>query len=303
MSVKFSETEKRIRNLFSINKEFTFRGNKYKILTSGKPTPLQKGECKTDIYILSEDIYTKERKEFKISIKQSNADFLENKINIERANQLFGKNTSEVLTNSIKRIYSSFINDELILINKKGKTEGKTIKIGWKFELCNKKQGEKSDLIILSDEQKIEVYSGMNLSEEKKNSIVNNDIINNSGVSNYILVVDDAMSTENDLDKLINEIQPIKEYAIKQNLYFACKAINYRVEQDKWDGDRPLAVFVNWFILNNKINSQLNFENPLSTKANVIGNNIREILKRYKLNKNNFSNIITHLSKDIKYYI
>jgi hypothetical protein len=302
MSTVFSQTEKNFKSLCREGNEFNYEGSRYKIIKSGKPSPTDRGECKTDVYILSEDILTKELKEFKISIKQSNADFLENKISLERAKQLFGSNTSFVLTNSIKQIYSSFINDEWVLLDKKGRTEEKTIKIGWKFEICNKKQGEKSELLLLSDEQKIDVYSGTNLSEGKKNSTVNGVVINNSGISNYVLVIDEVTTVQKSLDSFFEDLKPIEEYAVNQNLYFACKAINYRVQKSKWDGDRPLAVFINWYLIDNIIHGQLIIENPLSTKANLIGNNLKEILNQININKDNFDKIIPLLSKDIKYF-
>lgn len=302
MSVLFSQTEKNFKSLCRVGNEFNYNGKRFKILKSGKPSTTDRGECKTDVYILCEDINSSLKVEFKISIKQSNADFLENKISLERAKQLFGNDTSMVLTNSIRQILSSFQNDEWILLNKKGRTEAKTIKIGWKFEICNKKQGDKSELLLLSDEQKIDVYSGTNLSSGKKNCYVDGVIINNSGVSNYVLIINETKIFQKTLDDYFKDIQPIEKYAISQNLYFACKAINYRLEKSKWDGNRPLAVYINWILENNILYGNLIIENPLSTKANQIGDNLKEILKKLKIDKNNFDEITNILSKDIKYY-
>ena len=302
MSVLFSQTEKNFKSLCKVGNEFNYNGKRYKILKSGKPSSTDRGECKTDVYILCEEISSSLKEEFKISIKQSNADFLENKISLERANQLFGSETSMVLTSSIRQILSSFQNDEWILLSKKGRTEAKTIKIGWKFEICNKKQGDKSELLILSDEQKIDVYSGTNLSSGKKNSTVDGFVIINSGVSNYVLIINETSNSQKTLDEFFKDIQPIEKYAISQNLFFACKAINYRVEKSKWDGDRPLAVFINWVLDNNILYGNLIIENPLSTKANQIGDNLKVILKQLKIDKINFDDITSVLSKDINYY-
>lgn len=302
MSTVFSQTEKSFRLMCSVGKEFIYNGFRYTIIKSGKPSPTGKGECKTDIYIQGENKDSKQLMEFKISIKQSNADFLENKISLERATQLFGNNTSQVLTNSIRQIYSSFENDDWVLINKKGRTEAKTLKIGWKFEICNKKQGDKSELILLTDKQKIDVYSGTNLSIDKKNSVVNGEVIQNSGVSNFVLVIDETSFVQKNINEYFEEIQPIEEYAVRQNMFFACKAINYRVEKSKWDGDRPLAVFINWSLYNDVLKANLVIENPLSTKANSIGNNLKEILKKINIDKSNFNQIVTYLSEDIKVF-
>ena len=43
-------------------------------------------------------------------------------------------------------------------------------------------------------------------------------------------------------------MQPIEHFAKQQDIYFVCKALNYRANKDKWDGDRSLSVYVNWFL-------------------------------------------------------
>ena len=75
---KHGETEKFIEKLFKEKGEFVFGGEKLNIVKIGKPR-LAKGECKTDLYILATNEKSEE-KEIKISIKQSDADFLENYI-------------------------------------------------------------------------------------------------------------------------------------------------------------------------------------------------------------------------------
>lgn len=49
------ETERHIIRLFTEAKVFSYKGNIHEILTIGKPRP-SKGECKTDVYILSKDV-------------------------------------------------------------------------------------------------------------------------------------------------------------------------------------------------------------------------------------------------------
>ena len=71
------------------------------------------------------------------------------------------------------------------------------MKIGWKFELLNKHGGERSGLLVLTDEQKIDVYSGSNLNVNKKNAKVNGVEICDSGVANFILNVE---NTDEELD-------------------------------------------------------------------------------------------------------
>jgi len=296
MAKIFSKTESEITKLFKIGESFTHNDLKYTILNSGKPNP-SKGECKTDTYVSVIDNNGIEN-EFKISIKQTNADFLENKVNIERAIQIFGENASVIIKKSTESIEQTFKDDFLVLFKKHKRTESKTIKIGWKFELLNKKSGEKSAEIKLDKDQIVDIYAGTNLDESKKNSMIKGVKINNSGISNYILFVDDY--TNQTLQEIVDLIIPIKDYCKDKKIYFACKAINYRLEKDKWDGNRPLSVFVEWSEIGDKITSEIIFNKPLETKANEIGNNIREILNRKNIKSDNFDSLEV-LLKNTKY--
>jgi len=296
--VKHGNTERHILSLFKESAKFSFKDQEYSILKIGKPTP-RSGECKTDIYILAID-NNSNKKEFKISIKQNNADFLENKMTIERAKKIFGEDASNLLMRSTEKIKCAFENDFLINLAKYKRTEPNCIKIGWKFELVNKISGEKSSLLELSREQKIDIYAGTNLSIEKRNSKVNYEVIEDSGVANYILEVHSLIE---DLNFYLDKMLEIEEFAEQQNIYFACKAINYRVNFDKWDGNRPLAVYCNWFINDyNKLDVEIIYNNPLKVKADAIGNNIRHILKTIGLNRDNFPEIKNMISDKVKMY-
>ncbi|GAW97412.1 MULTISPECIES: hypothetical protein [Colwellia] len=288
--VKFSETESSLIALFKDNKVFEFNNKTYKILQIGKPSP-SKGECKTDIYILAES--NDKYREFKISVKQSNADFLENKIKLERAIEIFGSQAQTIIKQSILQIKKSFEDEVLINFEKKGRTEAKCITLGWKFELFNKLSGKKSALLNLNKQQKIDVYSGTNLDSSKTNCLVNGTRVVDSGIAEYIL------ETEPNINKpanyYISKLVAIDDYVVNKNIYFACKALNYRASKDKWDGDRPLAVYVDWKVKNDKLTGDLVFSNPLSVKGNQCGKNVQQILKSLKINKDNFD--------DLKHYI
>lgn len=292
---KHGGTERSIINLFESAKEFIFENDKYEIINIGKPRP-SKGECKTDIYILTKNLSTGLNREFKISIKQNDADFLENKMSFERATEIFGGQAKDVIIKSIKFVEKSFFDDYLIYFKRFKRTEDKCIKIGWKFELLNKYGGERSGLLLLTDEQKIDVYSGSNLNADKKNAKVNGLEICNSGVANFILKV---KNIDEELDFYIQNLKPIEEFAITKDIYFACKAINYRSKVDKWDGNRPLSVFVNWSLVNNLLSAEFVMNNPLEIKANEIGENIRDILNRLNIDSSNFSELKKYLDKNV----
>jgi hypothetical protein len=175
------------------------------------------------------------------------------------------------------------------------------MKIGWKFELVNKSGGDKSGELLLTNGQKIDIYSGSNLNDSKKNSKVNGDIILNSGVANYILEVD---RLTDDINFYLNNLIKIEDYAINQKIYFACKAVNFRIDVDKWDGDRPLSVFCDWSLdSDNKLQVHHVFDAPLRVKANLIGNNLRKILSDLGIDKNYFGEITNRLSSSVILYV
>lgn len=281
----FSAIEQNFIQLVNKTQSFTYEGVQYDVDGAWKPSPkgVHTGECKTDVFIK-----TKQDRAFKISIKKTNADFLENKMSYERALQIFGADADGILQNSTSLISAEFIEHPLICISKYKRTEEKTIMLGWKFELMNKRSGEKSGQLVLTDQQKINVYSGTNLEEQKKNALVDGEVINNSGVAEFILEIDDVTQP---LQQYIDQLENINDYAPRQNIYFACKALNYRSIPNKWDGDRPLAVYVDWKLHNGKLTSEVKFQRPLQTKGNEIGNNVKDILNSLEITADNFHEI------------
>ena len=269
----FGDAERGILAFMTEETEFVFQNKKYKVILSGKPT-CHKGEPKTDIYILAESEYDKV--EIKISYKKENADFIENKMSAERAKQLFGINWELIIEQSTTAIRDKFEERMLIYKNKFKRTEKGAITLGWKFELLNKNSGELSGKMLLTEEQVIEVYAGSNLSEDKRNAMVCGQVIVNSGIANYILMDEDVHSAQDVIDKMI----PITEYVkLHPNIYFACKALNYRTFAGKWDGDRPLSVQVFWNAEKNKLVPKLVYDKPLMIKGNEVAGRLLQYMK------------------------
>lgn len=292
---KFSDTETLIKNLFKIGTNFNFEGQKWTVVECAKPRP-SRGECKTDIYLLVKS--DKGTKEIKISIKQNNADFLENKIKYERAKEIFGNDVDSILKKSINSIKTAFNNQFIVYFRSHQRTKEKVIKLGWKFELMNKISGDLSGELILTDKQKEDIYSGINLPSDKKNASVNGRIIKNSGIAEYIMVVN--QNTDYTLQYCIDNMQPIKKYICGRKIFFACKALNYRLTDNKWDGNRPLAVYINWFISNKKLKAKLIFNEPLKHTGNEVGNKVKVLLDQLNITKDNFDDLINKLDKEVK---
>lgn len=285
MSINFGDTERHIKNLFSKNNTFSINDKTLKIILSGKPT-CSDGEPKTDIYVLVEDIDTLKKYEFKISVKKSNADFLENKISAERAESIFGENWSEIIQRSTLQLENAFKNRTLIYKNKQGRTNAGSITLGWKFELVNKCNGELSNRILLNHQQIVDVYSGNTLPLSKKNSFVNGIKIPNSGVANLILIGN--IEDFNDINSILENLITIDTYAkANPNIYFACKALNYRTFESKFDGNRPLSVFVDWNAVNGKLEPTIRFDSPLIVKGNEVANKLLATLSKLNIKTTN----------------
>ncbi len=269
VSKDFSYSEHYILGLFPIGASFVYKGTVFVVEKSGKPT-CEKGEPKTDIYIRARDSFGS-KKEFKISYKQDNADFLENKTNAERAEQIFGEDWSEIISQATKEIEDQFYHRPNVYKKAAKGTEEGCITLGWKYELLNKKSGDLSAEVFLSEQQIIDVYAGTNMDRTKRNAFVGNEIIPNSGVANYLLFknVEGLNSAQDVIDRLIS----IKEYVISEQpkIYFACKALNYRTKRldengnldPKYDGNRPLSVVIEWSKRQNVLHADLVFDKPL----------------------------------------
>ena len=228
-----------------------------------------------------------------------NADFLENKISLERAEKIFGRNASQIIRDSIREIEDEFSNSKLIEINKKIRGSDdieSTIMLGWKFEIMNKKSGKKSSKLLLSSSQILDIYAGHNLDKDKKNAKVSGKVIINSGIANYIMVVNNEKKSK---DYYVDAIQDIKEYTSNNNLYFACKAQNYRVEKDKTDGNRPLCVWVEWKIENNKLKGKIKFDEQKKNRANFVMNNIKNLINQLNIGNELFEDNIQMYYEDI----
>lgn len=283
---QFSETERNIISIARTDNNFTYKGVLYTIDKVDKPS-CSSGEPKTDVYISVKD-NDNNVKEFKISIKQSNADFLENKMSDERAKQLFGDNWKNLIISMTTDLRNEFENKKLIFKERYKKTEKGVFTLGWKFELLNKCGGELSK--ELSSDLLYETYTGNSLNEDKKNAIVNGIRVNNSGIANFILEVDTERPFNN-IQDVINNLKTVEEYISTNNrVFFACKALNLRTKANgqngtfKFDGDRPLSVYVDWSVNpNNKLVGNLNFNNPLITRGNSVAENLRNCFNKLNI--------------------
>lgn len=274
----FGEAERRIAYLLRKGNAFVYQGDNFVIVNSGKPTCV-KGEPKTDIYVEAESEYG-DFVEIKITYKKENADFIENKTNAERAKALFGEDWKDIIVQATESIRDVFEKKKLIYKSAAGKAERGAITLGWKYELLNKTGGGLSGLVKLTREQIIDVYSGTHISKDKRDARVNGEIIENCGIANYILMNDGVETTQ----EVIDSLYTIEDYVdMYPTVYFACKALNYRTFRNKYDGNRPLSVYVDWYVKNGQLCYKLVYDSPLAVGGDEVANKLIEALEELNI--------------------
>lgn len=291
----FINAEKLVSEYMKVGETFTKTGKTYTVVKSGKPISNKvKGEPKTDVYVLAVD-EDNNYIELKISYKKSNADFIENKIKASRAKQILGENWQEIILKQIQLIHDKFEDRHLIYKNKYGNTEQGSITLGWRYELINKTGGKLSGKCNFTREQVLEAYKGNNLEPGKTDAKVNGEIIKKSGIADYILIGDDEIKCSQDV---IDKMELIEDYVTKYpDLYYVCKAVNYRTLSDKYETGRDLAVIVEWSLSDKKLDGKLIFDNPLGKNSDECKSELLEVLQKANIesvdsiNSNNVINI------------
>ena len=90
--------------------------------------------------------------------------------------------------------------------------------------------------------------------------MVEGEIIEDSGIAEYLLVTEiEDIASANDVMK---QIKLIDEIDVKDT-YMIFTANNYRTDEDKADGKRPLAVRVKWKCVNGKLTPSYHYDKPL----------------------------------------
>lgn len=198
-----------------------------------KPHTDTGGEPKTDIFVSLSDVHGLS-KQLKISYKKSNSEFLENKVTEERAQLILGVNYKTIISSSAKNLK---VNKRQFYNYSKN-----AYVLGYRLDIMSVAAKGYAP-VILTEERLKEIYSGSNIEKTKRDAVVGNERLANSGVADYILVGDSFK----DAQDIINNMVHVNDY-VKQNpkVFIAFKAVNYFADKNKWDGNRPLALQVNW---------------------------------------------------------
>lgn len=284
-NVDYAKVEESVIEVFKPGTQVVHDNRVLTVIGAGKPRPSQgrQGESKTDVFIatVGED---GSPVNFKISVKKSNAQFLENKMSAERFDAIVGDD--QVARQAIiEAARQRFGNKTLSAQHKEvkspnGETDVETTYLlGYRADLMN--TGSSTYIPWNpSKEQLLEIYAGTKQQEPKRNAVVNglngNKPIPDSGVASHILVGDRFDSAQQVIDTMIPLDQYVEDHP---QVWFALKGVNYRVKRDKWDADRPLIFSVNWEKGESGLSGKVDVENLFATRANAVGERVRAMLR------------------------
>lgn len=255
----YGDLEQHIIKTFKDEGKFVFNGVEYNVLIVDKPRPVS-GECKTDVFVLGEDDSGK-KIQLKISAKlEKSNEFQENKVSATKAEAYFGENWAEIVSEATKSIRHKFEGKELIYASRRHPVCQNSITLGWKLEIANKARALCAEAPLTHQEVRDFVYKGTNQPVIKKNATVSGNIVENSGVAEYLLV--SCVKNINSTDDIICNLKLIDEVNFGKT-YLIFTANNYRTDVKKADGPRPLAVCIKWHCKNNKLCPTICFDEPL----------------------------------------
>lgn len=293
--------EQHILNIFKNISFIIWKQKKYNLnqLIIGRPKPLVKGECKTDLYIGLKDGSGNIVDEIKISLKLSNAEFLENKIKKQRAIDLFGPNWKNILSNNALSLSNNFFNKKLIYFYPANDPTEIRITLGWRIEIANKPRDLSLPLIMSNLDIINFIYRGINLPNDLKNCKVCGSVISDSGVANYYLQGD--VTDFQSLSDIINKLQPLDQTFNATNTYLIFTANNYllRANGKSKAETRSLCVYNDWELnnQNGRLKANITFINPLQYDSNDVKPQVLALLKSlnaetYRLFTDKFSKIV-----------
>lgn len=260
--------EAHIVKLFNQCENLVWRGRFFDKVSACKPRSQRVkegqrngGEPKTDVYVLLENTKTGLKEIIKISVKKDNAEFFANKLNATVAEDLLGCDWKNILIKNIKLIQERFTQQKITYFKNNRGVKDAFFTLGWKLEIINKSR-KLSVPLILSQEEVIQlIYKGINQPDSKRNAVVFGKVEENSGIAEYLLKGD--INKHQTVESIIKDLKFLDSYT-PENLHLAFTANNYRFKANKADGDRHLAVSINWEVEEGRLKPNFDFNNPLA---------------------------------------
>ena len=268
-----------VRGVIGYNR-FRFENEEYIVIQNEKPKPNRENipmrptavEGKTDFYILARKINDNSQREFKISYKKPSFSFVENKVKTHRIPFIYGEDWSQILQTQAESIRDLFNSECLVNFN------NQTIKLGWRYEIEQlDAPGIAGRNLSVNITQNIssQVLWGDGCAEGMRNAFVNDEIVNNSGIPDYILIKDpDDIET---IDDVFNDLQDIQEYSNyhdRMRASYIAQNNRWSQTQNKWKTEgnsRGFPVWIKWDVQNNLLRGKPVFDEPYAqTSGDVI---------------------------------
>lgn len=258
----YRKLEDHVVDIFMTQRLFAYQQRLYEVLMADKPRPQGSGgECKTDVFVRAKEQGAGNIIDLKISVKsESSQEFQQNKVSAQTAEDFFGNGWESIVVESTKSIEDRFRDRILLYASGKHPTKPNSMTVGWKLEIASKKRDLSVKVPLTDEEIREYVYRGTNQPDSKKDSVVCDTVIPNSGVADYMLVTE--IPKINSVNDVINQMIPIESYPVNDT-YLIFTANNYRTDVKKADGPRPLAVRIEWNCVNGKLVPELCFDAPL----------------------------------------
>lgn len=296
----YGQLEEHIISVFQQDRLFAYHNKLYEVITAGKPRPQGAGgECKTDVFIRAREQGTDHIEEIKISVKNENKEFMGNKLKKQDVEAYFGSKWEEIVVEATTSLKESFENRVLLYASGKYPTKPNSVTVGWKLEIADRPRALSVKIPLTDQQIKDYVYKGIDLSEEKKNSVVNDEVIINSGVADYLIIT--SMDKISSADNVIEQMELIDDADIDET-YFIFTANNYRTDKDKADGPRSLAVRIEWECKNGKMIPNYCYDHPLQyTGEKDMAPFVKEAMK--SLGKKNVSELQPGIDVDADIYL
>ena len=294
-----NRAEQLVREILD-HSEFTYEDKCYKIITNEKPYP----ETKTDFYILAKNLDDNSEKEFKISYKKTTHSFIENKIKPHRIKILFGDNWSKILQEQIfqentieENIYwkkkkpeislkDSF--EEFPLVN----FQKKKIMLGWRYEIEDLKANETGNRLHSGKiDQNIspQVFWGENCSDNMRNAKIDDNIIPNSGIPDFIFIKDpNEVHTAKDVFDNLQDIRTYADQHHEMRAGFISQYFKWAENHGEWDSEgwsRSFAVWIKWDIVNDHLRGKVILDCPLEKTAENIFDNFCDCLDKIDIKR------------------
>lgn len=263
-SKNYSKTETAVLSVFPPGERFTYQGKETTVVRSGKPVVQRGGgEGKTDVYVGAVDS-SGNPYELKISIKQSNAEFLENKVGAPRLQAIFGDEWESRLAPSFRKFA------DIVEKHVDNPITDKGMCLGYRVDFMTSDKRKLATEIELSPQEKQDILSGNTLPEVKRDSVVNGEVVAGSGVADYMFFgdADEFPSKFSSAQDVVDSLAPISDYARSDEckIYMTGSAVNLR-PGGKHEKGRPLALVWDYSGSQPRIKKSDFFAGTSSTRA------------------------------------